>query len=193
VTRLLLVRHAESEWNAQGRWQGLADPGLSEQGRKDAKKAAARLDGSVERIVSSDLQRAALTAEIFADVLQLGPVDRVSGLREIDVGEWSGLTRSEIDIRWPGGIERWRRGENVGNGAEDRDAFRERVVATVTELGDQDRGPILVVTHGGVISAVEWHLDVHPGSPLPRLSGRWFDYDGVLRAVGERFTLLEER
>ncbi len=190
MTRLLLVRHAESEWNAEGRWQGLADPGLSERGHTQARSAADRLDGAVARVASSDLQRAAMTADIISDALELGPVERVPGLREIDVGQWSGLTREEIEARWPDGIERWRRGEDVGNGAEDRGVFRERVLAAVTDLAAADGGPILVVTHGGVIGAIEHHLDVHPGTPFPKLAGRWFDFDGALTVTGERFALL---
>lgn len=190
MTRLLLLRHAESEWNAEGRWQGLADPVLSERGRSDARTAAASLEGAVARIVSSDLQRAAQTADIIADALGLGAVERVRDLREIDVGKWSGLTRAEIEERWPGAVERWRRGENVGNDGEDRDAFRERIVAAVIALAGGD-GPILAVTHAGAISAVENHLDVHPGVPLPRMGGRWFDFDGSLRAAGERIALID--
>ena len=189
MTRLLLIRHAESEWNAVGRWQGLADPVLSERGRAEARAAAAILSGVVGRVVCSDLQRAAETADIISEVLGLGPVERLGELREIDVGEWSGLTRSDIEERWPGGIERWFRGEDVGNGAEDRAAFRERVVAAITSLAGEDRGPTLVVTHGGAISAVEIHLDVHPGVPFPRLAGRWFDFDGSLRVASDRFAL----
>ncbi|MGH2760212.1 MAG: histidine phosphatase family protein, partial [Actinomycetota bacterium] len=128
MTRLLLIRHAESQWNAQGRWQGLADPELSERGRAQALAAASRLAGTVERIVASDLRRAAETADIIGDTLGLGPVERRAELREIDVGRWSGLTRAEIEERWPDGIARWNRGEDVGNGAEDRGAFRERMV-----------------------------------------------------------------
>ncbi len=192
MTRLLLIRHAESEWNAQGRWQGLADPGLSERGRSEAAASAAKLAGKVERIVSSDLRRAAATADIIGEALGIGPVERLGDLREIDVGEWSGLTRPEIDERWPNGIERWRRGEDVGNGAEDRDAFRERILRAVTRLAAAGGGPTLVVTHAGAISAVETHLDVHPGVPLPKLGGRWFEFDGTLSVIGGRVALLDE-
>lgn len=192
MTRLLLLRHAESEWNAEGRWQGLADPELSERGRNDARAAAARLEGSVARIVSSDLQRAAQTADIISDALRLGPVERMPDLREIDVGRWSGLTRAEIDERWPGAVERWRRGENVENDGEDRDAFRERIIAALGAVVGAGGGPILAVTHAGAISAVEIHLGVHPGVALPKMGGRWFDYDGSLRAAGDRIVLIDE-
>ncbi len=192
MTRLLIIRHAESEWNAQGRWQGQADPGLSELGRRQARAGASKLAGSIERIVSSDLQRAATTADIIAEVLSLGPVERVPALREIDVGEWSGLTSPEIEDRWPGAIERWRRGEGAAHGGEDRDVFRKRILAAVASLAEPEKGPLLVVTHGAAIGVVERYLDVHPGLPVPKLAGRWFSYDGVLRADGDRVELVDE-
>lgn len=186
MTRLLLVRHAESEWNAVGRWQGQADPGLSERGRLEARTAAATLIGAVEHIVSSDLRRAAQTAEIIAAELDLEPVERDSALREIDVGRWSGFTSREIEERWPGDLDRWRRGEPVNNGGEDRSVFLERIVASVSAHAARDGGPVLVVTHGAAIGVLERHLDVHPGSPVPRLAGRWFEVGGGISSVSER-------
>lgn len=192
MTRLLLIRHAESEWNAQGRWQGQADPDLSERGQTQALAAAAALDGAIERIVSSDLRRAASTADIIAGALSLGPVERVPGLREIDVGQWSGLTSAEIEERWPGAIERWRRGEDVPHGGEGRAPFRERIVSAVQAVARDERSPVLVVTHGAAIGVLERHLDVHPGTPVPKLSGRWFEFEGSLRAATDRLALISD-
>src|ERR1700680_1413671 len=73
TTRLLLVRHGESTWNADGRWQGQADPPLTERGRLQASLAAQAL-GSIDAIASSDLERAAETASIIAARLGLEPV-----------------------------------------------------------------------------------------------------------------------
>src|SRR3954471_3985163 len=101
TTRLLLVRHGQSEWNAQGRWQGQADPPLTDLGRAQA-RAAARSVGSVDGIFASELQRATETAAIIAEELGLGPVLIDEGLRERDAGAWSGLTRDEIHERFPG-------------------------------------------------------------------------------------------
>jgi broad specificity phosphatase PhoE len=192
LTRLLLIRHAQSEWNALGRWQGLADPDLSELGRTEATVVAARLAGlGLRRVISSDLRRAAQTADIIAETLGTGPIERMSALREIDVGRWSGLTRAQIEEGWPGAIERWRRGEDVGNDGEDRNVFRERIVATVASLAAGNTDPVLVVTHAGAIAAVETHLGVHPGRPVGRLFGRWFTHDGELRADGDRIVFID--
>jgi probable phosphoglycerate mutase len=192
VTRLLCVRHAESTWNAEGRWQGQADPPLSDRGRADAQAAATRLDGAVERVVSSDLLRAVQTAEIIAAALGIDGVTSEPDVREVDVGAWSGLTRDEIEAGWPGGIAGWRGGGFAPPGAEDRQAFLERVVRGLHTVAAATRRPTLVVTHGGAIGWLERTLGVHPGVPLSRLSGRWFEVGSEISAVGDRITLLED-
>src|SRR5918995_495099 len=101
MARLLLVRHGESTWNAQGRWQGWADPPLSDIGRAQAESAAPAA-APVDAVVSSDLERARTTAELMAAVLDAGAVRVEPGLRERDVGDFTGLTRAEIEERWPG-------------------------------------------------------------------------------------------
>src|SRR5438270_7968282 len=101
TSRVLLVRHGQSEWNALGRWQGQADPPLSDLGRDQA-RAAARALGAVDAVFASDLQRATETAHIIAGALGIGPVLIDERLRERDAGEWSGLTRDEIHERYPG-------------------------------------------------------------------------------------------
>lgn len=188
---MFLIRHAQSEWNAQGRWQGQADPPLTDRGRTDARAVAGWFEGRVCGVASSDLRRARETAEIVAERLGLLPVPVDANLREIDVGEFMGLTREEIDARWPGYIERWRSGEvDALPGGEDRTLFRKRVLAGLESVVAMPwEGPVLVVTHAAAIAVLEHHLGVHPGEPLPRLSGRWFDLDGELRAVGERITI----
>lgn len=191
MTRVFLLRHSESEWNAEGRWQGQADPALSERGRSEARAAAPRLIGAVSRIVASDLRRAVETADIIAKALGVSSVERDPALREIDVGQWSGLTTAEIDERWPGGIEQWRNGEDPGNGGEDRSSFRLRVVEAVRTHAGRDDSPLLVVTHGAAIGMIERHLGVHPGVPVPKLVGRWFDFDGELHVGSDRVALIE--
>ena len=104
MTRVLLIRHGQSEWNADGRWQGQADPPLTDLGRHQALHAARNL-GTVDAIVASDLQRASETALIIAEALGVGPVVLEPGLRERDAGEWSGLTRAEIERDWPGYLD----------------------------------------------------------------------------------------
>ena len=197
MTRLLLLRHGQSEWNAVGRWQGWADPELAPLGRLQAEHAGARLAAMGERfasVVSSDLARSLTTAEILAAKLALGPPAVEPGFREFDVGEWSGLTRAEIEAAWPGDLEKWRHGQlDQMPGGETRDAFVSRIFSTLLALAARDTGAhSLVVTHGGVISTIERTV----GAParrerLANLQGRWFDIDGDDIEVGSEVVLLD--
>jgi broad specificity phosphatase PhoE len=90
-TSFLLIRHAESEWNAAGRWQGHGDPPLSARGREQAAALARELEGEgVEVLIASDLARSAQTAAILGARWGLAPTPDAR-LREIDVGRWTGL------------------------------------------------------------------------------------------------------
>ena len=102
------MRHGQSEWNAIGRWQGQADPPLSDLGRRQAREAA-RAIGAVDAVWASDLRRAAETAAIISADIGVGPVVLDPDLRERDAGEFSGLTRAEIEERFPGYLEDDRR------------------------------------------------------------------------------------
>jgi len=101
VTTLILARHGETDWNRENRFQGHADPPLNDLGREQSAALAASLaEERIARIYTSPLRRAAETAEIVAAALGLD-VEHVEGLREIDVGAWSGLTRDEIAASFP--------------------------------------------------------------------------------------------
>jgi probable phosphoglycerate mutase len=185
VTRLLLVRHGESEWNAVGRWQGWADPPLSELGELQA-ASASRAVGAVDAIVASDLQRASRTAEIIAGELGVGPVVVDGALRERDAGSWTGLTRAEIEAEWPGFLASGERPD----GYEADDALLARVLPALLALEAAGEAA-LVVTHGGVIGAVDRLLH-EPHRRTPNLGGRVVDLiDGRLKA-GELLLLVDE-
>ena len=186
MSRLLLLRHGESEWNAQGRWQGWADPPLSELGRRQALEAGRRLQGEgFSAVASSDLERARHTAELAASCLGLAADVHVDAdLREFDVGEWSGLTRSQIEAGWPAEFADWRAGRrDSAPGGEARGQFVDRVVAAVERLGAAFAGQtVLVISHGGTIGTLERFLGVKPERPS-HLGGRWIDWSpDVLRA-----------
>jgi len=103
MTTLLVARHGETDWNREGRWQGWADPPLNDTGRGQARQLADELRGTgFDAVYASDLRRAFETAEILAAPHGV-PVVADGGLREIDVGSWSGLTRAEIEARFPDG------------------------------------------------------------------------------------------
>ncbi|MGD9792334.1 MAG: histidine phosphatase family protein [Acidimicrobiia bacterium] len=185
ATNVLLLRHGQSEWNAEGRWQGLADPPLSDLGRQQAYVAVQHL-GTVDDIVASDLQRAAQTAEILSNGIGVGPVLLDPRLRERDAGEWTGLTRHDIELRWPGALERG----DKPNGYEADDVIISRVMSALSDVQrNAPGGDVLVVAHGGVIRAVERHLGAEDGL-LPNLGGRWLVMRADHVALGERVVLI---
>jgi broad specificity phosphatase PhoE len=154
VATILLVRHGETDWNRERRWQGHADRPLNETGRAQARALAEELvSDPPEAIYSSDLSRARETAEIAGARLGL-PVEVDPRLREVDVGEWSGLTMAEIETRYPEAIRRRLDGGTGWEQGETYEQMAERVVAALHEIAARHAGRILVVTHGGAMRAV---------------------------------------
>ncbi len=161
---LLVVRHAQSVWNVAGRWQGHADPPLSADGVAQARTVAERnsADGlaGLHSIVSSDLTRARQTAEIIAETLELQPVICDSEWRERDVGLWQGLTSEEIERDYPGALA----AGNYPPGWESQESLIERVLQAANRIGERVcDGVVLVVSHAGVIYALERYFDVSFG------------------------------
>lgn len=205
-TRVLMIRHGQSEWNLTGRWQGQSDPPLTDLGRTQARHAARSL-GQVDAIWSSDLQRAAETAAIVSGELGVGPVVLDPGVRERDVGEWAGLTREEIDERFPGYLPPRdgpdARGTTVRRPPswEADHSVIERVTAVLARIREEvGAGEVLVVAHAGILYAVERALGDR-GERLGNLEGRWFELVtapgdpvprlGDLARLGDRIALLD--
>lgn len=192
TTRILLIRHGETTWNAEKRWQGWADSPLSELGRRQAVEAADAV-GQVDAIVASDLQRAAETARIISELIGIGPVMTEAGLRERDVGEWSGLLRAEIEERYPGALAAWSADPAaVPPGGETNDAILERVRAALVRVAAAwDGAEVLAVSHGGVIRLLERHHGVESPPAVPNLGGIVVDVHGDGITVGDRVLLLD--
>jgi len=157
VTTLVLVRHGETDWNRDGRWQGHSDTRLNDAGREQARRVAGRLD-AVDVVYSSDLARAQETAEIIGGALGL-PVEVDARLRERSFGSWEGLTAAEIEERFEEELARWRVG--TGHGAADAepfDAFAARIRSFVDDAVSRHPGAtVLVVAHGGSIRVIHAH------------------------------------
>jgi len=154
VTTLLLVRHGETDWNRDGRWQGHSDTQLNDAGREQARGVAAQLDG-VDVVYSSDLARARETAEIIAAALGRD-VRTDERLRERGFGAWEGLTAPEIEERFAEGLAKWRLGDGAGaDDAEPFDAFARRVHSLLDEaLQRHPDETVLIVAHGGTIRVI---------------------------------------
>jgi len=157
VTTILLARHGETDWNRDGIYQGWADPALNDAGRAQARELADRLaETPFDAVYSSDLRRARETAQIVAESHGV-PVVADAGLREIDVGSWSGHTHVEIEERFGG--ER--------PDGETREQHAARVLATVERIARENVGrQILLVTHGGTLRALHGHVTDEPFHPV---------------------------
>jgi glucosyl-3-phosphoglycerate phosphatase len=163
TVRVLLVRHGQTDWNVERRWQGQSGPRLNAVGRAQARAVAHRLReaelGAAE-IVSSDLERADETGRAIADVLGLR-MRHDRRLRELDVGSWSGFTHDEIAARDPEAVAPWGRGDDAAfGGAETLRDLRGRVLSFLDDLVELGNGrpsgterTVIAVTHGGVIRA----------------------------------------
>ena len=157
ATRIIAIRHGETDWNVAMRIQGQLNIALNEAGRRQARRLAGALaDARLDAIYSSDLIRARATAQAVARRAGL-EVRTDSGLRERGFGAFEGLTFPEIEQRFPDQARRWRqRDASFGPaGGETLAAFFARVVARVVALAAQHRGEhIAIVAHGGVLDAL---------------------------------------
>ncbi|MCB2109866.1 MAG: histidine phosphatase family protein [Defluviimonas sp.] len=186
---LWLMRHSETEWNRAGRMQGRQDSPLTEKGRAQADALAPRLlalgFGPEVRLFSSPQGRARDTARrAFADLGR--PVSEDARLSEISVGACEGLTRGEIEARWPGLIEPARPFDWYPRapGGEGEAAFRLRVASFLGDL----RGPAAIVAHGMTIRMIRsliLGLDWDGLMRLPGGQGNIFlARDGVVQDLG---------
>lgn len=157
ATRIVAIRHGETDWNVGARIQGHTDIGLNATGRWQARRTAQALaDERFAAVYTSDLARAADTAAALADAVGV-VLRRHTGLRERAFGVFEGRSFGELEQRWPAEVQRWRRRDpDFGpEGGETLRDFYERAVAAVLELAARHPGEqIAVVTHGGVLDCL---------------------------------------
>lgn len=157
TTELWLVRHGQTDWNLQGRYQGNTDVPLNATGQAQAIEMAKLVDGSrLRAIYSSDLQRAYVTAQAVAERWQM-PIRCDARLREVHLGKWEGLVSGEIEALYPAGwaareadplFARPIGGESVYDVAQ-------RVWPAVDEIAAANApGPVLLVAHGLVLATL---------------------------------------
>ncbi len=147
-----MVRHGETDWNRENRFQGQANTSLNEVGRRQAHALAQELvHERFDAVYSSPLERAFETARIIASQLAL-EVELTAGLMEVDVGSWSGLTRSEVETRFPEGYARWIEFGHGWDDGESYDELGERVLSDLLRIATLHPDElVLAVTHGGPI------------------------------------------
>lgn len=166
MTTFWLVRHGQTDWNVQGRWQGHTDPPLNELGRKQTQILAEGLANvHFDAIFSSDLDRAYETACAVGD--RQGIKVRIEGrLREINLGEWEGLTREEIKHLYPA---EWKDREQFPlearpPGGESVLELAERIIPAVSDIArTYPSGRVLIVSHGLALGVIICHAQ---GLPL---------------------------
>lgn len=152
--RLWLVRHGETEWNAEGRYQGQTDVPLSAVGLRQAEAAAARLAATpLDVVYASDLGRAAETARAIAGhhglEVRLDP-----RWREMHFGEWHGLTYRQMEAQSPEGVAHWNadRVHHAPPGGETLAQVAARVQAALEDIRrDHPEQTALITSHGGPI------------------------------------------
>ncbi len=154
MTEIILIRHGETSWNREKRFQGHTDIPLSDQGRSQAISLARRLKADpVDAIYASDLSRAAATAEFTSQALGLA-VHRLRELREIDFGDWEGKSVRSILTDYPLQAARWFKnpGRESIPGGETHQAIHSRLMDTLHRIvkahPDQK---VALFSHGGPI------------------------------------------
>jgi probable phosphoglycerate mutase len=182
-----LVRHGETTWNAEGRWQGQTDVPLSDLGRDQARKLAARLEGTrFDAVISSDLERALETARTVAAGLEGSPeVLSDPRWREINVGALSGLTPAEAEAKGLG--HRVRPFDDRFPDGESRADMAMRTSHTLTDLARERVGErVIVFAHGGTIKSAFGVLFGDLRTPF------WSSFGGLSNTAISRFQVWLE-
>jgi broad specificity phosphatase PhoE len=154
VKTLVLIRHGQTDWNNERRFQGQLDVPMNAFGRRQAIAARSYLAGAAfDRVYSSPLQRAFETAQMISGV---GRIVKDSRLSEIHHGCWQGRTQREIALRWPHQWERWREHPHfTPSDGEPTNSVRSRVEDFLCSVRGAN---ILCVSHGVIIQTLLWIL-----------------------------------
>ena len=178
-TELIIIRHGETDWNLDLRYQGQTDITLNENGFLQAEQLSDYLSSrEINAVYSSDLKRAYNTAEVVASAqknLQGSDVYTCRELREMNFGNWEGLTYQDISREYPDMFQKWYTDPTSVTPPEGESlvSFRKRIVSAFKKIINEHPGEkVAVVTHGGSIrvlltSVLEmpldkyWRLEVH--------------------------------
>lgn len=157
MTRFILVRHGQTEWNRIERFRGRADVPLNQNGLQQAQATGRRIarEWQVEAVYASPLSRAVRTAEAIAVHFSL-PVQPHPALIDIDYGEWQGLTPDEAAVHWQSELERWFQQPHLCQipGGESLEDLRQRGLQAIGKLAKQHSGQTIVVVGHTVINRV---------------------------------------
>lgn len=173
MIRLIMVRHGQTIWNREKRYQGQSDTPLDEVGLAQARALADHFAGqAIDAIYSSDLQRAWKTALPIGHAVGVTPQAEPL-LREGAFGDWEGLTYDEINMKWPDELAAWFSDPMtcVPPGGETLERIQARVGAVVAGIRQRHEGQtVMVVSHGGALRAMILHALGLPSPAFWRLS-----------------------
>jgi alpha-ribazole phosphatase len=161
MIRLLLIRHGQTAWSVQRRYQGTTDIALDDKGQQQAAALGAHFTGkTVHAVYSSNLARAMQTAEHIARAVGV-PVTPDSRLRETSFGLWEGLTYAQIQERYPQELAAWQADPltNLPPQGEGLSRLTARVSEAVRDIEAGHAGQtVAIVAHGGVVRAIICHV-----------------------------------
>lgn len=157
MVRIILIRHGETNWNLEGRYQGQEDTELSPRGLAQAQLAAAALkDIHIDACLASPLQRAYITCKACADLHGL-PVTADARLTEINHGKWEGQLAGDIEAQYPAEFKAWHTAPHTVQmpGGENLEDVRQRARAAFDDYAKQyDGKTLLVAAHDAVNKAI---------------------------------------
>lgn len=161
MTELLLIRHGETDWNRDGRWQGQLDVPLNAHGLEQAAALAEALSiEPLDAIFTSDLRRARQTAEVLAAATGASVVED-RRLREIHLGRWQGLTQKEISLGQDEALDRFRANPADAPPPEGETVLEVQLrmqAAVVDVLRTHPHGRVAIVSHGLALAALKASL-----------------------------------
>lgn len=166
--RFFVIRHGETAWNVEGRFQGQRDTELNEKGLEQAAKLGGRLAGHrFEAVLTSPLARARKTAEIASSKCETGEFNEIPAFTEINHGDWEGMLSTEVAEKWPEILRRWHTAPETvkmpGEGGESLEDIARRAVPAIEAAAKKYRGDVLLASHDAVIKVLLCHW---LGAPL---------------------------
>lgn len=207
--RFYCVRHGETEWNREGRFQGRTDIPLNSTGSRQADMVGKALASiNIDKVWSSDLCRAGETAGRIAFHHGLGVLE-ASGITEISHGEWEGKTAVEIEDAWPGMLEEWHRTPQdiTMPGGENLEMVRQRAVSSLSSIISGGGRNVVIVSHDALLKVLLCYWLDCPLSSFWRFqlgncsitivecteAGVRIPLMGQMSHVGDAFTRVEQK
>ena len=180
--RFFVIRHGETAWNVEGRFQGQKDTALNEKGLAQAATLGERLAGhSFEAVLTSPLDRAKKTAELAASKCKFGEFTEIPAFTEINHGDWEGRLSTEVAEEWPELLRRWHTAPETvkmpGEGGESLEDIARRAVSAVEAAAKKYKGDVLLASHDAVIKVLlcywlDFELFQIPGAELQHHDSR---------------------